>query len=257
MTTARLMELRWWLLCSAATLLLFSLWPALDLQLTAQLHDPAAAATLGTPFPWGRLEPARWSYVAVPWLGRAMLLAGLLALGLGVWRRRSRRWCSWQLRWQRRMVALLLVVLVGLGLAVNFALKEGWGRARPHQVTQFGGERSFTPIWQPSRQCDTNCSFVSGHAATGFVLIGVGMLAAPATRRRWLAIGWSCGLLIGAGRVLQGDHFASDVLCAGLVIWGVSLLMRELWLRRRALRRSRRRGGAIVLPAPVGAAQTS
>jgi hypothetical protein len=43
------------------------------------------------------------------------------------------------------------------------------------------------------------------------------------------------------GRVLQGGHFASDVLFAGLFIWGVAQLLRQALLHAR-LRRWRRTG---------------
>ena len=45
------------------------------------------------------------------------------------------------------------------------------------------------------------------------------------------------GLLVGAGRVLQGGHFLSDIVLAGLVMHGVCLLIRAGWLRWRLRQR--------------------
>ena len=73
--------------------------------------------------------------------------------------------------------------LLASQLLAHGVLKENWGRARPVQVSQFGGEASFTPPWQPTSECRRNCSFVSGHAGTGFALITLGALAAPRRRR--------------------------------------------------------------------------
>lgn len=229
---ARQREWRQWALALLTTSLLFGLWPQLDVLLSSAAYDPAAGRA---GFVWGELGLVQVVYQAVPWLGRAMLLIGLLALSLG-WRRRAVLRPGWRLRWQRRAVALLAVVVLGLGLVVNAGLKEFWGRPRPQVVGPFGGPLPFTPVWQPTKLCHSNCSFVSGHAATGFALIALGLTAAPARRRRWLGIGIATGGLIGLGRVLQGGHFASDIAFAGLVIWGICLGLRELVLRRRAAR---------------------
>lgn len=255
MTSVRRQELRSWLITFGAVGLLFSLWPQLDLAFTGLFYAPQNGP--GAQFPLGELEPVKRVYLVVPWIGRLFLLLGLLALGIGWQRRRHQRPApaGWRLRWQRRVVFLLAVVVFGLGLAVNLALKEGWGRPRPHTVAEFGGPNTYMPVWQPSTQCRSNCSFVSGHAATGFVLIGLGLGAAPARRRFWRRTGLLAGLLIGMGRVVQGDHFASDILFAGIVIWGVCLAVREVWLRRRALRLLRHRQAAATSTAPAPTAR--
>lgn len=172
----------------------------------------------------------------VPWLGRLAVLLGLLALVLH-WR--AVRWPS--LRWRRRLAMLGLAMLFGVGVAVNGVLKESWGRARPVAVEAFGGPAKFVPALRPSQECRRNCSFVSGHAATGFALGSIGLLGAPATRRRWLLVGAAAGLCLGGLRVAQGGHFASDVVFSGIVIWGCGLVLRALWLRGAARRRARRR----------------
>lgn len=50
--------------------------------------------------------------------------------------------------------------------------------------------------------------------------MAVGLLSAPAVRRRWtlIALGTGTGFVIGAGRVLQGGHFASDIDFGALFI---------------------------------------
>ncbi len=110
----------------------------------------------------------------------------------------------------RRMAIFLLVVLfVGPGLIVNGVWKEHWGRARPFEVQSFGGERLYSPPMQPAQECDTNCSFVSGHAAMGFYWLS---LAWVLKRRYWLLVGLVLGSFVGLGRILQGNHFLSDIV---------------------------------------------
>ena len=111
----------------------------------------------------------------------------------------------------------LLSFVIGPWLVVNEVLKSFWGRARPRDVAEFGGDAMFTPAWQITDQCATNCSFVSGEAgmSVATVLI-IAILFQPYLRRSHI---WVLGLLgfTGAGmRVLVGAHFASDAVLSAL-----------------------------------------
>jgi membrane-associated phospholipid phosphatase len=208
-----------WLAATLAALALFRLWPGLDLGVSAAAFDADGPRR----FPFGEAAPVQWLYLAVPWLGRCALLAALVL----AWRSGTPP------RWRRRAQALLLALVLGLWGVVNIGLKDHWGRPRPTEVSAFGGPHPFQPAGRISAYCDTNCAFVSGHAATGFTLMAVGLLGAPATRRRWGWIGLVAGVLIGTGRVLQGGHFLSDIVFAGLAMQGVCLLVRAGWVRWR------------------------
>lgn len=215
-----------WAAALGAAGLLFSVWPELDLMASAAFFRP------GSGFVGNDYAAVRAVHEVVPWLGRG---AGLLVPILLVWRRP--RWLG--PRWRRRLLALGLAMWLGTGLAVNGLLKEGWGRARPVAVQAFGGTATFTPALHRSDQCAHNCSFVSGHAATGYTLLALGLFGAPATRRRWLWVGAIAGLSLSLLRVMQGGHFLSDTLFSGLTVWLCCALLREAWLRLRlrALRR--------------------
>ena len=62
-------------------------------------------------------------------------------------------------------------------------------------------------------------------------------MATPAARRRWWRLGMAAGLFFGLGRIVQGGHFASDIVFAALVIWLVGAVIRSVWLRLRWRRR--------------------
>jgi membrane-associated phospholipid phosphatase len=112
---------------------------------------------------------------------------------------------------------------LGPGLVVNTVLKDHWGRARPLQIEQFGGSRAFTPAPLPAAQCARNCSFPSGHAALGFSLLAFALLLPPgAARRLATAAALGVGVLVGLARIAQGAHFLSDVVYAGLVVYGTT-----------------------------------
>lgn len=218
-------ETRLWLALCSALLLIYIVRPGIDLPVSAWFYRPDSGFWIDD-LPWVQAV-----HHTVPWIGRLLLVGSLAGWLLGHFAARP------GLRRLRRPAAALFLGLVfGLGLLAHGALKEHWGRARPLQVSQFGGTAAYTPPWQPATQCQRNCSFVSGHAGTGFALIALGTLGAVRSRRRWLVLGWSAGLLLGALRIAQGGHFLSDVLFGGLLLWGTSLAIRACWTRWRLRR---------------------
>lgn len=159
-------------------------------------------------------------YVLVP-----LLLWLLFASWL--WRRKG------EVQLRRGLIFLLVAGLLGPGLLVNEVLKAESGRARPHTVEAFGGDKTFTPAFVHADQCAKNCSFVSGHAAFAFFFLSLAWIFGD---RRWWAIGIGLGLAAGLGRIVQGAHFFSDVIFALPVVFAVSLLSARLilgyWLPR-------------------------
>jgi len=197
---------RWDLWLALASAVLFLAWPQLDLDAAAAWYTP------GTGFTHHGDDWVQFSYRLFRHLHLAVFL-GLVWLWLAsrLWRGRA------EAGLRRRLVFLLLVLLLGPGLLVNVVFKGEWGRARPHQVVEFGGQQAFTPALLPADQCERNCSFVSGHASMGFYLIA---LAWVFRDRRWLWAGILLGAYVGLGRMAQGGHFLSDVVFA---FWSVYL----------------------------------
>ncbi len=129
-------------------------------------------------------------------------------------------------RWRARRPAALflaLSMLLGPGLMVNYVFKDHWGRARPAQIEEFGGNAHFTPPWVISNQCDKNCSFVCGHCSVGFALLAIAFVSRRP--RVWLFGAIATGATLGLMRIGQGGHFLSDVLFSFFVvfftIWGL------------------------------------
>lgn len=124
----------------------------------------------------------------------------------------------------RGWLFLLLTLAVGLGLIANIGLKDHWGRARPRAVVVFGGDRPFTPAWQPQSKAHSNDSFVAGDGAFGFFLPAIAFLlpvASTAQQRRSRQTFYGLlgiGSLFGLARIMMGAHFLSDVLFALLVM---------------------------------------
>ena len=113
-------------------------------------------------------------------------------------------------------VFLTLALLIGPGILVHLVVKENWDRPRPRSVQEFGGHKDFIPAFIPAAmikdQPGNNKSFVSGHAAMGFYMM---VLAWLFRRRSWFYAGLAMGFVVSFGRLVQGGHFASDLIFAG------------------------------------------
>lgn len=130
--------------------------------------------------------------------------------------------------WKRRLVPyrkvylfLVLLMIIGPGLVVNSVFKQHWGRPRPRSVVQFGGEDRFLPVWHKG-VAGEGSSFPSGHASMGFFLLSPYFLLRHRSKKwAWgfLGLGVGYGLLMGVVRMMQGGHFASDVLWAGGMVY--------------------------------------
>lgn len=182
--------------------LLFFLFPAADLWISSLAFDHGR---------FMQTESHLWIwlvYRGIPVLAWLVLLGGLLTLLL-----------SWKKRpdWRKPLMFILCAQLLGPGILVHNVLKDNWGRARPFQTVQFGGEKQFSPAWVKADQCERNCSFVSGHAAMGFFPLVLAMLGQR--YRGWLFVGLGLGAWTGAARIAQGGHYLSDIVFAFYVVY--------------------------------------
>lgn len=110
---------------------------------------------------------------------------------------------------------LLLALVLGPLLVVNGVFKSEWGRARPNQIQEFGGQKAFTPALTRSNQCDANCSFVSGEVSSTFTIAFASALLLIGRRRREVMAGaLAAGAFVGVLRMAAGGHFLSDVIFA-------------------------------------------
>ena len=208
-----------------ATALLLLLVPQIDLSVSGWFYQPHRGFVLHD---WA---PVAFIYHAVPWITWAVIL--ILAVAAA--------WLFLMERplWRFDRKALLFVILsvaLGPGLLANTLLKDHWGRARPTQIEAFGGSSHFTPAPLPAAECPRNCSFVSGHAALGFSLVAFAfLLPAGTARRRVIAAALGFGGLVGLVRVAQGGHFLSDVVWAGLLVFGTTAILHWLIVEKDAL----------------------
>jgi membrane-associated PAP2 superfamily phosphatase len=206
---------------TAATLIVFAIWPAIDLDVARLFYGPAGFVGQS---PLGRF--GREFFRVTPFL----LLFGFAGLYL-------LRQLGAPVPYApsgRALVFLIASMAIGPGLIVNLGLKGHAHRPRPSHITEFGGLDEFRPWYRFDGACKKNCSFVSGEAAQGFWMVAPASLAPPPYRP--LAIG--AALLFGLGasalRLAYGGHFLSDALLGGLMTLIVVVLVhRVVWPRGR------------------------
>ena len=135
----------------------------------------------------------------------------------------------------RGRAALFIVVTLALGpgILTNTLLKDHWGRARPIDVTEFGGTDRFTPWWDPRGPCPNNCSFIAGEPSGAFWTLAPASLAPPQWRPLAYGGAFAFGAAIGVLRIGAGGHFFTDVVFAGVFMYLVVLWMRRLIVQRR------------------------
>ncbi len=116
----------------------------------------------------------------------------------------------------RVVIYIVLALSIAPAFIVNATLKDNWGRARPAQVVNFGGEKEFTPAFVISDQ--DGYSFSSGHAAAAFSLLGFALLARK-NKQLFINITLLYGSLVGLARISAGGHFFSDVVTSFFIVY--------------------------------------
>jgi len=134
-------------------------------------------------------------------------------------------------------LGICLSIIVGPALLVNFVFKDYYGRPRPKQVEQYGGEMEYLTVLVPGTE-KYGRSFPSGHSAVGYVML-VLFLTGLSVRNplAWWALAFAIpyGTVIGMARVLQGAHWLSDVMwslgiiyyCTLAVLWALGIFRPE------------------------------
>jgi len=193
--------------------LVFGVWPDLDLKLAAPFFDQARGGF------WRSYDPAYLRLRdAATWLIALTAMPAFVALALKLARPRRPLTIP-----GRAIIVMLVTLALGPGVLANLVLKEHWGRPRPIDVAEFGGDEHFRPWWDPRGDCPKNCSFIAGEPSGAFWTLAPAMLLPAPWRVPATAAALAFGAAVGLQRMAAGAHFFSDVVFAGvftfLLIW--------------------------------------
>lgn len=198
------------------SLALYAKVPNLD-QWVSEHYFLADQGFIGLQVPW-----VQWVHRYVPGIGYGLLGLAAVCVIFSPWLKRLQRLqpsLTTILHARRSAIAGLLAAGLASGLIVHAGFKEYVGRPRPVDTVAFGGTQPFVPVFQKGDHPTENRSFVSGHATTAFLLMGLGIVCAPRWRLRWLLMGMVAGSLVGLARIMQGAHYLGDVVFAFHTVW--------------------------------------
>ncbi|WP_294961860.1 phosphatase PAP2 family protein [Sulfurimonas sp.] len=131
----------------------------------------------------------------------------------------------------KAIIFILLILTIAPALIVNTTLKENWGRARPAQTINFGGDKEFTPAFIPSNQ--GGYSFSSGHTAAAFSLLGFALLA-KRRKKLFISLVMIYGTLVSIARMASGGHFLSDVVTSFFIVFISTYIIYKLIFKKES-----------------------
>ena len=206
-----------WTLVAFLSAVLFTIAPQIDLAVSGVFYSQGVFPASNSPA-LGVLRQVIWNTSAA--LGVFSIGAAIIAFMrghfLGVLCR------CWSV--------VVAIYLLGPGLIVNVLLKNLWGRARPNNIVEFGGNAEFTAALWPADQCSRNCSFVSGEASDAVALaVGVWLLTEQVSvvwlRRTLRIVAIALAICGSFMRIAFGRHFLSDVVFAALIVTGLAIIL--------------------------------
>jgi membrane-associated phospholipid phosphatase len=116
----------------------------------------------------------------------------------------------------RNLKIALGALIIGPIILVNVWLKAFSGRPRPRQTDLFGGTLDFVQAGSFAGKCVSNCSFISGEAASaGWLFCLIFIIPQPARAALALPIA-AASILMPALRVAFGAHYLSDAVLGWL-----------------------------------------
>lgn len=213
---------------------LFAVWgERFDLYVSDALFDPARRS-----FSYGQ----RWHTLLEPVMhdaGKLPLTLTTLAV-IAAW---CGSWLHPPLRRHRRTLGYLLLS-AALGAGAVGEIKVRTNKHCPRELSRYGGALPYVPLLAraPAGNPPGRC-WPGGHSTSGFGFLGFYFALRGHHRRAArlaLAGALAAGTLLGTGRVLQGMHFMSHTLWAGVWCWTVALvlylLVRPAWPAPRPAR---------------------
>ncbi|MET3613086.1 membrane-associated phospholipid phosphatase [Rhizobium aquaticum] len=208
-----------WILagCWVALLLFFCLFPAADIGFSRLFYSTTACAPGGVAgqcgiFALGEIPLfafIRTVLLYLPVVAAIALAASLLVPAID-------RRLDWPEISRRNRLLALGAWIIDTGLVVNLILKAYSGRPRPADTSIFSGSLPFVPAGDFSGACTSNCSFISGEAASAGWLFCLLALIPPHARRFVFWPVLTLSIVTALLRVFFGRHFLSDAVLAWL-----------------------------------------
>lgn len=130
----------------------------------------------------------------------------------------------------KRLLFFVFVLFIG-GVGIVQAAKFTVERPRPYSIVEFQGVAEFVPVFQMNdngkgKVPNSDRSFPSGHTASSFSTVALSVI--PKRKKSRISIfaaGVTFSTVAGLMRILEGNHYLSDVLGAIALVSFVMLLL--------------------------------
>lgn len=134
-----------------------------------------------------------------------------------------------------RDILFFSVATLFSALLLVWCFKLGFSRVRPRFIQEFYGNGIFTPAFVINPHPSRDVSFISGHAATGFMYMAAAFLYQGRLKVSLMVASLALGTFIGITRLISGNHFLSDIVVSGFVVYfGIVFIE---WVFSRYLKR--------------------
>lgn len=228
------------LLCAALVFMMFDM-TGIDIAISNLLFDPQTQT-----FPIDKIHffeklTHKWARIIPDWTAEIALIGALLSViwplvnpqkrpRLGAFLQRSKvapllRFCA-----EHRRDFLFVVVAFAVCTGVIHFLKSHTSVYCPIETTLYGGKMPHIEWYQNFqlfREAGSGRCWPGGHASGGFTMLALYFVARRYQWRLSKAILWGSlllGFIYGTTRVLQGWHYMSHTLWAGIFVWLACLL---------------------------------
>ncbi|PDT17556.1 phosphatase [Rhizobium sp. J15] len=216
----------WW-----ALLAVFRAFPEIDIYFSRLFFvatdcDATAAGSICGGFPYrdsGNFDLLRTIFLRLPYVVAIVMLWKFIECY-------QQHGATFNAERARKLKVALGTLLIGPVLLVNVILKEHWGRPRPLQTDIFGGSLHFAEAGSLAGKCVSNCSFVSGEAASAGWLLCLLLFVPKSLRYAIVPPVVVISILTPAMRLSFGAHYLSDVVLGWLstiVIFAALLALTE------------------------------
>lgn len=130
----------------------------------------------------------------------------------------------------KRLLFFVFVLFIG-GVVIVQAAKFTMERPRPYSIIEFHGDAEFIPVFQindngKEKVPNSDRSFPSGHTASSFSTVALSVI--PKRKKSRMSVftaGITFSAVAGLMRILEGNHYLSDVLGAIALVSFVMLLL--------------------------------
>jgi len=193
------------LISFAISIAIFTIFPQIDLYISSLFYDE-----LSQTFTLKHTVIERVLYNSVKYL----LIGAVFFLIAGYFYKKIDK---------KSIIFILLSLIIAPGLIVNATLKDHWGRPRPAQIKEFGGNYDFQKAFVIGSNKKGH-SFSSGHAAAAFSFLAF-VLIVKRYKKFWFYLALLYGTLVSLARVVAGGHFLSDVVTSFFIVYIVTHIL--------------------------------